>query len=139
MDGLQIGQTGTEDYCLVVSAQRSAQRMIAVVLGAASEGTRAEKATELLDYGFHLFNTYSLYGTEQTLLSPRVWKGTVKHLARGPVHACHIGAPGPRIACGPDPGGYTRTLRIKDPQGTKSGCPALGLQLLSNMTWISKQ
>ncbi len=93
VDGLQAGQNGTEDYCLVVSAQRSAQRMIAVVLGAASESARAEEATALLNYGFHFFNTHTLYRADQTLLSPRVWKGTVKHLAIGVASAVQLSVP----------------------------------------------
>ncbi len=93
VDGLQTGQTGTEDYCLVASAQRSGQRRIAVVLGAASESARAEEATALLNYGFHFFNTHTLYGADQTLFSPRVWKGTVKHLAMGVASTLQVSVP----------------------------------------------
>ncbi len=93
VDGLQTGHIGAADYCLVVSAQRSGRRMIAVVLGAASESARAEEATALLNYGFHFFNTHTLYRADQTLLSPRVWKGTVKHLAIGVVSAVQLSVP----------------------------------------------
>ncbi len=93
VDGLQTGHIGAADYCLVVSAQRSGRRMIAVVLGAASESARAEEATALLNYGFHFFNTYTLYGAAQPLHSPRVWKGTVKHLAVGVARAVQISVP----------------------------------------------
>ena len=93
VDGLQTGQVGAADYYLVASAQRSAQRMIAVVLGGASESARAEETTALLNYGFHFFNTHSLYGAGETLLSPRVWKGSVKHLAIGVARTVQVSVP----------------------------------------------
>ena len=50
--GLKTGTTSKAGVCISASAERDGLRLIAVVLGAASDKERFEAATALLDYGF---------------------------------------------------------------------------------------
>ena len=54
-DGLQTGWTEEAGYCLIATAKREKQRLIAVLLGAETKELRINTAQNLLDYGFDLF------------------------------------------------------------------------------------
>ena len=56
MDGLKTGFTGRAGFCLVATAQRDSLRLVAVVLGAPTEGARNREIKRLLSWGF---NTYT--------------------------------------------------------------------------------
>lgn len=75
-DGLKTGYSRTAGYCLAGSAKRGNRRLIAVVLGAASEVLRATESQALLNYGFQYFDAVRLYGKNQPVTQLRVWKGT---------------------------------------------------------------
>lgn len=51
-DGLKTGSTSAAGKCLVGTAQRDGQRIIAVLLGAPDNYTRANEMVALLDHGF---------------------------------------------------------------------------------------
>lgn len=59
-DGLKTGFLSVSGYNLVATAKRDGRRLIAVVLGAASERDRESDAVRLLDYGFRSFESVSL-------------------------------------------------------------------------------
>ncbi|MEZ5460876.1 D-alanyl-D-alanine carboxypeptidase family protein [Dokdonella sp.] len=75
VDGIKTGHTNNAGYCLATSAQRGDQRLIAVVMGAASEKARADANQELLNYGFRFFETHKLYEVGKPLATPELWKG----------------------------------------------------------------
>lgn len=51
-DGLKTGLTDAARYCLSATAERDGFRLIAVVLGVASDELRFQDVTQLLNYGF---------------------------------------------------------------------------------------
>ena len=75
VDGVKTGHTESAGYCLVASAVRDGMRLIAVVMGAASESQRAQDVLRLLSYGFRYFETRTLLEAGAGLGSARVWKG----------------------------------------------------------------
>jgi D-alanyl-D-alanine carboxypeptidase (penicillin-binding protein 5/6) len=58
-------------------------RLVAVVLGADSEQTRAQQSLSLLNYGFRFFETHRLYQAGETVTEVRVWKGAQPNLPLG--------------------------------------------------------
>ena len=83
VDGIKTGHTNNAGYCLATSAQRGDQRLIAVVMGAASEKARADANQELLNYGFRFFETHRLYEASKPLATPELWKGEAATAALG--------------------------------------------------------
>ncbi len=75
VDGVKTGHTDGAGYCLVSSARRGARRVLAVVLGAASEAVRAQESLKLLNYGFQFYDAVRLYTKNQVVSNLRVWKG----------------------------------------------------------------
>ena len=75
VDGVKTGHTEAAGYCLVSSALRDGMRLIAVVMGAKSEESRATGSQKLLTYGFRYYETLYLYKAEDTLKTVRVWGG----------------------------------------------------------------
>ena len=83
VDGIKTGHTKEAGYCLTTSAKRGDQRLIAVVMGAASEKQRADDNQALLNYGFRFFETHKLYAANQPLATPELWKGAQNTLPLG--------------------------------------------------------
>ncbi|HEY0562898.1 MAG TPA: D-alanyl-D-alanine carboxypeptidase family protein [Methylophilus sp.] len=78
VDGMKTGHTEAAGYCLISSSKRSDTRLIAVVLGAVSETSRAVESQKLLNYGFQFFETTVVYRKGQPINAMRVWKGADK-------------------------------------------------------------
>lgn len=93
VDGLKTGHTESAGYCLVSSAKRSDMRLISVVLGTASEKSRAAVSQSLLNYGFRFYKTHKLYAAGEILNHSRVWKGAVDEVALGLSDDLHITIP----------------------------------------------
>lgn len=83
VDGMKTGYTRAAGYCLVSSATRGPRRLVSIVLGAESEGTRAQESLKLLNYGFQFFDTRRLYQAEQEVSTFRVWKGKTDEVPVG--------------------------------------------------------
>ena len=83
IDGLKTGHTESAGYCLAASAMRDGMRLISVVMGSASEASRASESQTLLNYGFRFFETVQLYQAGQELARARVWKGLVEEVPLG--------------------------------------------------------
>ena len=81
VDGVKTGHTESAGYCLVSSAKRGDMRLIAVVLGTASEKSRADVSQSLLNYGFRFFETHRLYTAHEPLTTVRM--GEVEQLPLG--------------------------------------------------------
>ena len=86
VDGLKTGHTQAAGYCLIATARREfpnlgvgnqpgARRLMAIVLGAASENARANEAQKLLNWGYTAFEAVKLFDANQAVVSPAVWKG----------------------------------------------------------------
>ena len=83
VDGLKTGHTEEAGYCLVASAKRDQTRLIAVVMGTASENARAAETEKLLAYGFRYFQTTNLYQAGQEVSKQRVWAGKTDEVTIG--------------------------------------------------------
>ena len=83
VDGLKTGHTDAAGYCLIATAKRDfpnvgGRRVMAIVLGAASENARANEAQKLLNWGYTAFEAIKLFDANQAVVTPQVWKGTEK-------------------------------------------------------------
>ena len=93
VDGMKTGHTEGAGWCLIASAKRGDRRLLAVVLGAASDSARAAEAQKLLNYGFQAFDLVQLYPSEKPVSSLRVWKGEAKDVAAGFVAGKYVTLP----------------------------------------------
>ena len=83
VDGVKTGFTDGAGYCLIGSAKRGPRRLLAVVLGAASDAARASEAQKLLNYGFQFYDTVQLYQNGAQVSALKVWKGTTDSVPAG--------------------------------------------------------
>jgi D-alanyl-D-alanine carboxypeptidase (penicillin-binding protein 5/6) len=83
VDGVKTGHTDAAGWCLIASARRGQRRLLAVVLGAASDAARATEAQKLLNYGFQAFDTVQLYQSGKPVSNLHVWKGAASEVAAG--------------------------------------------------------
>ena len=83
VDGVKTGHSETAGYCLVASAKRGTRRLISVVLGADSDGDRADQSQQLLNFGFQYYDAVGLYGAGQVISRLRVYKGAQGRVSAG--------------------------------------------------------
>jgi len=83
VDGVKTGHTDGAGYCLIASAKRGTRRLLAVVLGAASDASRAQEAMKLLNYGYQAYDGVKLYEVNQTVSQLRVFKGEQNSVRAG--------------------------------------------------------
>ena len=83
VDGVKTGHTDAAGWCLIASAKRGERRLLATVLGAASDAARTGEAQKLLNYGFQAFDTVQLYPSGKAISNLRVWKGAANDAAAG--------------------------------------------------------
>lgn len=83
VDGLKTGHTNEAGFCLVSSAKRDNMRLLAVVLNAPNDTTRADDSERLLNYGFRFFETHALYKAGTTITELPLYKGTTNKIAVG--------------------------------------------------------
>ena len=98
VDGIKTGHHSGAGYCLMSSAQRGDQRLIAVVMGSTSEKQRADDSMALLNWGFRFFETHRLYETGKAIAQQRVWKGVGKQVQLGVAKPLLVGVPRGRYA-----------------------------------------
>ncbi|THT97460.1 D-alanyl-D-alanine carboxypeptidase [Lampropedia puyangensis] len=80
VDGLKTGYTEAAGYCMVSTAQRDVpnmgkRRLLAIVLGTASENARANESQKLLNWGYTAFDAVKLFDAGQPMETPELWKG----------------------------------------------------------------
>ncbi|MBK5415529.1 serine hydrolase [Pseudomonas sp. TH31] len=80
VEGLKTGHTDAAGYCLVASATKSfghygKRRIVAVVLGAASDRKRADETQKLLNWGFRAYSAVRLDIEGSTYETMKIWKG----------------------------------------------------------------
>ena len=83
VDGLKTGHTEEAGYCMVASAKKNGERLIAVVFGTDSEAARATETAKLLGYGFRFFETRVFYKNGDVLAAAPVWKGAARTVKAG--------------------------------------------------------
>lgn len=83
VDGLKTGHTEEAGYCLVASAKRGSERLIAAVFGTDSEAARANETAKLLGYGFRFFDSKTFYNKGTALANVPVWKGAARTVKAG--------------------------------------------------------
>ncbi|MGJ8524639.1 D-alanyl-D-alanine carboxypeptidase DacC [Halomonadaceae bacterium LMG 33818] len=83
VDGLKTGFTDAAGYCMLTSGVQGNTRLIAVVLGTASEAARAQQSETLLNYGFRYYHTQQLFPANHVVSTPRVWGGADTHVKVG--------------------------------------------------------
>lgn len=92
VDGIKTGHTETAGYCLVTSANRQGMRLISVVLGSPSWKGREDSSAALLNYGYTFFETVRLKSHDETVLTPRLYKGKVDTVALVPARDVYVTA-----------------------------------------------
>ncbi len=86
VDGLKTGHTEAAGYCIIATAKRDfpnlgaggapgGRRLVAIVLGTASDSARANESQKLLNWGYTAFEAVKLFDGNQAVVSPNVWKG----------------------------------------------------------------
>ena len=89
VDGFKTGHTEAAGYCLISTARREqadgpvARRILSVLMGAASENSRAVESQKLLNYGFQNFDAVQLYKKSVPAGSYQVWKGKLPEVKVG--------------------------------------------------------
>jgi D-alanyl-D-alanine carboxypeptidase (penicillin-binding protein 5/6) len=74
-DGLKTGFIKEAGYGLVGSAVQDGMRLIVVVNGTKSDKERAEEGKKLLEWGFHSFQSESLFAEGQQIADAKVYGG----------------------------------------------------------------
>ncbi|WP_397408539.1 D-alanyl-D-alanine carboxypeptidase family protein [Polaromonas sp.] len=104
VDGLKTGHTAAAGYCMIATAKRDfpnlgaagapgGRRLIAIVLGTASDSARANESQKLLNWGYTAFEAVKLFDAGQAVVSPAVWKGKSSTVKLGRPEAIVIAVP----------------------------------------------
>jgi D-alanyl-D-alanine carboxypeptidase (penicillin-binding protein 5/6) len=104
VDGLKTGHTDAAGYCLIATAKREVaglgagntpggRRLLAIVLGTASENDRANEAQKLLNWGYTAFEAVKLFDALQPVVTPAVWKGKDSVVKIGSVQSIVVAVP----------------------------------------------
>lgn len=104
VDGLKTGHTDAAGYCLIATAKRDfpglgtpgapgSRRLLSIVLGAASENSRANESQKLLNWGYTAFEAVKLFDANQAVVSPAVWKGKSATVKLGRPQAIVVAVP----------------------------------------------
>jgi len=80
VDGMKTGHTESSGYSMIASSHRpngpaGERRLISVLSGANSDGTRTAESQKLLNWGYQNFDTVKLYSKGQAVATPEIWKG----------------------------------------------------------------
>ncbi len=94
VDGVKTGHTDEAGFCLVSSAQRNGMRLLAVVLNAPTDSSRADDSQRLLNYGFRFFETHKLFQAGQSVTELPVYKGIAQSTRLGVLNETYITVPG---------------------------------------------
>jgi D-alanyl-D-alanine carboxypeptidase (penicillin-binding protein 5/6) len=69
------------------------RRLLAIVLGTASDSARANESQKLLNWGYTAFDAVKLFDAGQAVASPSVWKGTSDVVRLGQTTAIIVAVP----------------------------------------------
>nr|WP_319389113.1 D-alanyl-D-alanine carboxypeptidase family protein [uncultured Cohaesibacter sp.] len=74
-DGLKTGHTEAAGYCLVASAKRGDERLIAVLTGMKSQKERREEARKIMNWGFRAFTSRRIFDPDEKIAYADVFGG----------------------------------------------------------------
>ncbi|MBK9624755.1 MAG: D-alanyl-D-alanine carboxypeptidase [Rhodocyclaceae bacterium] len=83
VDGLKTGHSNAAGYCLISTALRGSQRLIAVVLATPSDAARADDSIKLLNWAYLAFESVQLFQKNQTVAEIEVFKGAAQSVKVG--------------------------------------------------------
>ncbi|MGE9550630.1 serine hydrolase [Erwinia amylovora] len=83
VDGIKTGHTNGAGNNLVASATDGDQRLISVVLGAATDAIRFRESEKLLTWGFRFYETVTPIKAGKPFSTQRVWYGDKKEVNLG--------------------------------------------------------
>lgn len=83
VDGIKTGHTEGAGNNLVASAVQGDQRLISVVLGAATDAVRFRESEKLLTWGFRFYETVTPIKADKPFSTQRVWYGDKKEVNLG--------------------------------------------------------
>lgn len=66
-DGLKTGYTKEAGYCIVTTAKRNGLRLIAIVLKESEPKVRNQEVSQLLDYGFSLYENMIMFEKDKVI------------------------------------------------------------------------
>lgn len=66
-DGLKTGYTKEAGYCIVSTAKRNGLRLIAIVMKESEPKVRNQEVSQLLDYGFSLYENVTLFKKDEVI------------------------------------------------------------------------
>jgi D-alanyl-D-alanine carboxypeptidase (penicillin-binding protein 5/6) len=103
VDGLKTGHTDAAGYCMIATAKRdfpnlTGRRLLAIVLGASSDVSRANEAQKLLNWGYSVFDGVKLYDAGQVVQAPAVWKGKDSTIKLGRIEPIVVAVPSGQAA-----------------------------------------
>ncbi|MEW6163651.1 MAG: D-alanyl-D-alanine carboxypeptidase family protein [Pseudomonadota bacterium] len=83
IDGVKTGHTESAGFCLIAARHDGARRLIAVVLGAASDQARVQETLALLHYGYRAYEAARLYDQDEALTRLKIFKGAEATVGAG--------------------------------------------------------
>lgn len=83
VDGLKTGYTKEAGYCIVSTAKRNGLRFIAVVLNENEPKVRNKEVSQLLDYGFSLYENVVLFKKGDVIEKVKIEHGKVPYIEVG--------------------------------------------------------
>lgn len=93
VDGVKTGHTDEAGFCLVSSAKHDNMRILAVLLGAPNDSSRADDSERLLTYGFRFFETHEIFKSGDKVADVALYKGQQESLHVGLGHAQFVTIP----------------------------------------------
>lgn len=110
VDGIKTGHTAGAGNNLVASATDGDQRLISVVLGAATDAIRFRESEKLLTWGFRFYETVTPIKADKPFASQRVWYGDRKAVSLGVAEDAAITLPKGQVK------GLKASFTLKEPQ-----------------------
>jgi D-alanyl-D-alanine carboxypeptidase (penicillin-binding protein 5/6) len=156
VDGLKTGYTEAAGYCLIATAKRDlpnlqGRRLLAVVLGASSEISRANEAQKLLNWGYTAFEGVKLFDANQAVAEPQVWKGSANKVKLGQTRPLVVAVPagtGSKLktqVARPDPliapigkGQQVGTLKVSAGEQVVAEVPLIALEAVEQAGFLSR-
>lgn len=127
VDGLKTGHTSSAGYCLVSTALRDGRRVLAVVVGSASDAARAENSLKLLNWSFQNFETVKIFDADKPAVTARVWEGEAETVGLGSQKPSWVTVPRGKAADLKPVAQYTQPLVAPLKKGDKVGTVAVSL------------
>jgi D-alanyl-D-alanine carboxypeptidase (penicillin-binding protein 5/6) len=126
VDGLKTGHTDAAGFCLVTSAKREDMRLIAVIMGSASDHSRFQEAQALFNWGFRFYETRRLFPAGEKRTDAPVFGGQEQAVPLGLAEDLYVTVPrgkygelaasvevAPRLMAPVAKGSAQGTLRVK--------------------------